>query len=383
MMFDTLDIFLERKTLYYDKIEYDTISKAWNILKNNIKLPYVIHIVGTNGKGTTGRYIASFLTQLGDTVLHYTSPHINKINERIWINGYDSSDDELNQAHFKLQKILPNNLIDKLTYFEYMTLLGLLLSDGLDYIVLEAGLGGEFDATNVVKNDLTVVPSIGMDHIEFLGNTIEKIATTKLKSCDKRYIINCEDEDVLKLKKTILKDKDEILVDVNKISDCFNLLKVDNLPSYLQSNLILALKVTYYLKQDFDINSLKLVSLRGRYEKISNNITIDVGHNVLAAQAIINDIKNKNIILIYNTFKDKDYKSILKIFKPIIKELQIIDCDDKRMINKDDLIKYCKELKIKVLDFNMDNLREDEQYLVFGSFKVVEEFVKEYKIKNF
>ena len=77
--------------------------------------------------------------------------------KRIWINGKDSTDLELDFGHEKLQNILSPELLDKLTYFEYTTLLGLLLSSERDYVVLEAGLGGEFDATNVVKNDLSVL----------------------------------------------------------------------------------------------------------------------------------------------------------------------------------------------------------------------------------
>ncbi|MCI0501203.1 MAG: bifunctional folylpolyglutamate synthase/dihydrofolate synthase, partial [Epsilonproteobacteria bacterium] len=117
--------FLNKKTLFYTKIEYDTIKKSWEILSNHIKLPYVIHIVGTNGKGTTGRFIATFLKQQNQKVLHYTSPHIVKFNERIWINGFNATDEQLENAHQKIIKILPVTLLEKLTYFEYTTLLAL------------------------------------------------------------------------------------------------------------------------------------------------------------------------------------------------------------------------------------------------------------------
>ena len=83
--------------------------------------------------------------------LHYSSPHIVKFNERIWINGKNSSDEQLNDAHKTILSILPSNLISSLTYFEYTTLLAFILSTNLDFLILEAGLGGEFDATNVVK----------------------------------------------------------------------------------------------------------------------------------------------------------------------------------------------------------------------------------------
>lgn len=176
----SLTEFLELKTLYYDKIDFNTIKVAWEFLRLYVRLPYVIHIVGTNGKGSTGRFLAHHLHCLGYETLHYSSPHILKFNERIWINGNDVTNEALQNAHETLQEILPLYIIEKLTYFEYTTLLALLLSSKMDYLVLEAGLGGEFDATNVVINDLSLITAIDLDHQQFLGDTIKDIASTKL-----------------------------------------------------------------------------------------------------------------------------------------------------------------------------------------------------------
>ena len=364
--------FLNQKTLFYIKIEYDTIKRSWAILKNHIKLPYVIHIVGTNGKGTTGRFIATFLRQQNKQVLHYTSPHILKFNERIWINGKNATEEQLENAHQQIIKILPNNLLFKLTYFEYTTLLALFLSSGFDFIVLEAGLGGEFDATNVVENNLTVVPSIGLDHKEFLGETIVEIASTKLRSCDKCYIFGDDfPKEVIGLKKTILKNKVEIpyLKDVN-----FNFPK--HLPTYIIKNATLALSVMQYLglyKDDFFLEVLE-----GRCQKIKENITIDVGHNPLAANVILEEFKNKKITLIYNSYKDKDFKEILTILKPIIKEVLVIHCDDERMIDENILLNILKKLSLKADIFKFETMKKEEEYLVFGSFKVVEKFLSNF-----
>lgn len=370
-MLKTLEEFLDEKTLYYDKIDYDVIRNAWLELEKHITLPYIIHIVGTNGKGSTGRFLASFLNQLNKNVLHYTSPHITKFNERIWINGSDSSDDQLNLSHIKLQKILSTDILNKLTYFEYTTLLALLLSDSYDYMVLEAGLGGEFDATNVVKNDITVVPSIGLDHMEFLGNTIEDIASTKLRSCDKAYIlgfnINKKVEDVAN---NILKTKKEIIFNNNII---LPKIKTD-MPEYLLNNLKLSLNVLKHLELPY--NNLKVDTIAGRFEKVDKNITIDVGHNVLAANVINNEFKGKRNILIYNSYSNKDYKSILTLFKDTFTEVQVIACSDEKIVKYDKILDICNNLNIKCNVFDIENMKDDENYLVFGSFKVVEEFLK-------
>jgi len=369
-----LKSFLEKKTLYYDKIDYDIIANAWQILKSHINLPYVIHIVGTNGKGSTGRYLAHILVENNHKVLHYSSPHILEFNERIWINGQDSSDIELNLTHKKLLTILPNDIVEKLTYFEYTTLLAFVLSDGLDYIVLEAGLGGEFDATNVVPNDLTIITTIGLDHIEFLGDTIKKIATTKMKSCDKVFILGKQVyNDVLMVKEDILKDKKEILLD-EAINMPFDTL---NLPKYLKENLQTVVCVLKYL--ELDIVNFRLPTLFGRCFKLTPNITIDVGHNPLAAQVLVNEFYGKKITLIYNSYKDKDYSEVLKILKPIIKEVQIININDQRIVDYSKLKTICDTLSITVKKF--DTLTKNINYLVFGSFKVIEEFLK-YKDKS-
>jgi dihydrofolate synthase/folylpolyglutamate synthase len=364
--------FLNQKTLFYTKIEYDTIKKSWEVLSKYIKLPYVIHIVGTNGKGTTGRFIATFLKQQNKQVLHYTSPHILNFNERIWINGSNATDEQLENAHQQIIKILSDELLSQLTYFEYTTLLAFYLSSNFDFIVLEAGLGGEFDATNVVENNLTVVPSIGLDHKEFLGETIVEIASTKLRSCDNNYIFgdNFQNE-VLSLKETILKGKQEIPYIENLD---FNFPK--NLPTYIIKNANLALSVMKYLglyRDDFILEVLE-----GRCQKIRDNITIDVGHNPLAANVILEEFKNKKITLIYNSYKDKDFKEILTILKPIIKEVLVIQCDDERMIAEDILINTIKSLSLKGDIFKFESMKNDEEYLVFGSFKVVEKFLSNF-----
>jgi len=343
-----------------------------------VTLPYVIHIVGTNGKGSTGRYLASLLHQLNKKVLHYSSPHILKFNERIWIEGSDVLDETLHNAHLQLQNILSKKLLDRLTYFEYTTLLALFLSDEKDYIVLEAGLGGEFDATNVVDNDLTVITTIGLDHQNFLGNTVSLIAATKMRSCDNQFILSkqlfSEVEDV----------KNEILSTKKEIDKKSFILNKDGkkLPLYLQNNLQVVLSILDYLNlPTFDYTLPKLF---GRYESLSSNITLDVGHNPLAAQAIAKELEkeNKKIILVYNSFEDKDYTEVLKILQPYIVEVQIIECKDKRIVKKEVLEKIIKSLSLTVKPFDIINLESKKDYLIFGSFLVVESFLKGYLINE-
>ncbi|WP_321468810.1 Mur ligase family protein [Halarcobacter sp.] len=377
----SLNEVLSHKTMYYEKIDYSIVSKSWQILSKYLKLPYIIHIIGTNGKGSTGRFLAHYLQKKSYKTVHYSSPHILKFNERIWINGKDSTDFDLNFANKKLQDYLPLNLLEKLTYFEYTTLLALILSDGVDYLVFEAGLGGEFDATNVVPSDLSLVTTIDIDHQSFLGYTIEEIAKTKMRSADNKiligYQIHQEVYDIALVVKKELKEEFGRDIKINKVEK-FDLSALTKYPLFLQRNLCLVIKALEELSIAIDFRLFDDVKLLGRCQKISDNITVDVGHNPLAAKSLLEEFKNKKIVLIYNSYKDKDYKTVLNILKPIIKEIIILDIDDKRIVNKNDLLEICEKLNI-IINTN-SKIRKDEKYLVFGSFLVVEKFLKSLEI---
>jgi dihydrofolate synthase/folylpolyglutamate synthase len=372
-----LQEFLEYKTLYYDKIDFTIVKSSWDKLSQKIKLPFVIHIVGTNGKGSTGRFLAHYLYKKDYKVLHYSSPHIMKFNERIWINGFDVSDENLELAHKFLQDLFEIELLEKLTYFEYTTLLAFYLSKDFDYLVLEAGLGGEFDATNVVENNLSLITTIGLDHQSFLGNTVEEIAATKMRSVDNKMIIGYQV--FPEVVKTANEVKKQILEQRNKSIEIIEVKKFDKYPinekfaSYLKRNLHLVITCLNELKIPIDTQLFDDVQLFGRCQKIASNITIDVGHNPLAATVIAKEFENKKITLIYNSYADKDYVEVLRILKPIIKELIIIELDDKRIVKKEELQKTIKQLNIK----NKETIKieENENYLVFGSFLVVEKFL--------
>ena len=316
--------FLEHKTLYYDKIDYSYIKKSADILLKHIKLPFTIHIVGTNGKGSTGRFLSYYLYKTGFKTIHYSSPHIKKFNERIWINGADISDDLLETAHSFLIDIYSNELLEKLTYFEYTTLLAFYISKDCDYLVLEAGLGGEFDATNVVINNLSLITTIGLDHISFLGDSVEKIARTKMRSVDTKMIIGYQEFD--EVYETAFKVKDELKKEFNrdieiiKVED-FEISYKFSFANYLKRNLSLVLKALEELNIPVNLEIFNSTPLFGRCQKIKNNLTIDVGHNPLAAKVLLKEFENKKVNLIYNSYADKDYKEVLTILKPVIKSL--------------------------------------------------------------
>ncbi len=373
----TLVEFLEYKTLYYDKIDFTIVESSWQILSTKIKLPYIIHIVGTNGKGSTGRFLSHYLNKTNHKVLHYSSPHIVKFNERIWINGSDVSDEVLEDAHRYLQDIYPIELLQKLTYFEYTTLLAIYLSKDCEYLVLEAGLGGEFDATNVVPSDLSLITTIDLDHQSFLGNTVEAIAQTKMRSVDKKMLLGFQLHESVKDSayevKRQLKEEKNLDIEIQIVEEFEKYELNKKFASYLKRNLHLVIACLEELKLSVDLSIFDDVDLFGRCQKIAPNITIDVGHNPLAAKVLLKEFENKKITLIYNSYADKDYEEVLKILKPIINKIIIIDINDNRMVDKNNLLKIIKELNI--INEPIINIDENEEYLVFGSFLVVEKFL--------
>ncbi len=379
-----LNTFLENKPLYYTKIDLERMPNAYAEIKDHLKVPRIIHVVGTNGKGTTGRYLSTALYKSGYSVGHYSSPHILEFNERIWIDGEDSSEALLNQAHQKLQSLLSVETSESLSYFEYTTLLAMFVYETCDFVVLEAGLGGEFDATNVFEKELSIFTPIDFDHEAFLGSSLEDIASTKLRSMRQQALIGKQKHEiVLEIADTISDTQNCRLFDVETLLGSEDILALEKfcyeekLPAYIEENLALVCSALRLLDIQINYNDFKEAKLFGRQSWIEKNICVDVGHNLLASEAILSSFHGRKVILVYNSFEDKAYKAILATLKPIIKHVEILKVDDNR-IEKQDLIESAlNSLQIKHKIFN--EIDKEETYLVFGSFSVVEAFLKQYK----
>ncbi len=382
--------FIEKKPLYYKEIDHKRVHKAYARLKPYILRPLVIHIVGTNGKGSTGRIMATLLNDdVYRSVGHFSSPHILTFNERIWIDGNDISDTALEDAHRQLYAILGKEMSDNLSYFEYTTLLALVATKEVDVLILEAGLGGEFDATNVIKKELSVITPIGLDHQDFLGESIREIAKTKLNSIEKQVLLGLQRySEVYEIAKMVASKKKTKVYTVDRVEnrEVLAMTQELNWAYYLYENTQLALKALDILKLPYGLESLKNVTLFGRFYEIAPNITIDVGHNLLATEALVQALEKKHgkekIILVYNTLDDKDYEAILKLFKPLIKWVEIIEIDTPRAVDSKSLRDVLENLNIKYKNFIVTD--KSNNYFIFGSFYAVEAFLKKikYNIKN-
>ncbi|MDR0665843.1 MAG: bifunctional folylpolyglutamate synthase/dihydrofolate synthase [Campylobacteraceae bacterium] len=370
--------YLEKKPLYYDHIDYGRMPRIFNAVSHNFRFPKAVHVIGTNGKGSTGRFLAQILEDTGLKIGHYTSPHILEFNERFYKDGACVGYDELDILHERLLKIL-GAYESELSYFEYATFLAFLAYEKCDYMILEAGVGGEFDATNVAPKALSVVTPISLDHQDLLGKTIKEIAFTKLQSVNNVAVIAPQEEsaaiEIIQQREAVLGlefiyvHKDEYESGVERYADRYLL------PRMLKENLLVALNAAKTLGFDADLSKLKKLSLKGRFERIAPNITIDVGHNISAAKRAAEIFSGKKVVLVYNSYKDKDYNCILKILMPIIKSVEIIElANPYRMDAKDEIKKILIEQRVNVKNF--DGINQDNEYLVFGSFGVAEKFLR-------
>lgn len=315
--------------------------------QNNFK---AIHIAGTNGKGSVSHIVASILQEAGYKIGLYTSPHLKDFRERIRVDGKMITEEYVTS-------FVANNIgiIEKLkpSFFEMTVAMAYdyFSQEKVDFAVLETGMGGRLDSTNICRPRITAITNIGYDHMQFLGETIEKIAIEKagiIKSgipivigrkqketstifLEKAVSLNAEisyAEDEIYIKSVKTPDKNLRIFDIwHK-----DLLFIENaisplIADYQTENLTTALQIILKLKDDnlpiakqsiIDglANVVENTSLKGRWQKLSDNpLTIcDTGHNVDGIQAVIRQIrqtKHETLHIVFGMVNDKDPENIL------------------------------------------------------------------------
>ncbi|MEO1941919.1 MAG: bifunctional folylpolyglutamate synthase/dihydrofolate synthase [Campylobacterales bacterium] len=373
--------FLESKPLFYRKIDYTRMPRAYRLVEPHLKLNPIIHIIGTNGKGTTGRFLALGLLELGRRVGHYTSPHLRDIRERIWVNGAPVSEEQLELAHRKLQNWLPQNLLGELSYFEYTTLLMAVIFQQVEYPIVEAGLGGEFDATAVFPQQVTLLTPVDRDHESFLGEKIEEIATTKLRSVRREVIVG--EQPHWEIVKRVLK---RLGLKYYSYREFFTPQQRKEFrerfyfPEFLFSNLLLSL--SYFKWRGLPIPETPFwekLDLPGRLQQIGEQVWIDVGHNRLAAKGVRTffQLRGKKVYLLYNSYADKNFREILEVLRPILKGVAILPVErNPRIADPAQLKEIVQRLEIPL--YPVKEVLNRRPLLIFGSFSVVERFLRDY-----
>jgi len=239
----------------------------------------------------------------------------------------------------------------------------------------------ERDATAVFAKHLTLVTPIDIDHEAFLGKDISSIALTKLNAIENVAIIAKQKYiSIEKICKKLIQEKNIQIIPLNTLLNSQDTIKISSiskenlLSTYLEDNLSLAIAALNYLSISYEVHNFKNSRLFGRLSQFRDNILVDVGHNVLAARSIYESLNGSKYTLVYNSYKDKNYKEILNILKPILNDIEIIEIEGERVEELEILKSVIKEMNF---DFKLfSQLQEDKNYLVFGSFSVVEAFLK-------
>lgn len=310
---------LEHQQKFQKKKDLNLLINAFSSLNINFDNVKKIHVGGTNGKGSTSAFITNVLVNNNYQVGTFTSPYLVKFNERIKLNNQDINDQELLKLInfiYNFNEDLIGNFGYSLSFFELLTLIAFkYFSDQkVDVIIMEIGIGGILDATNIIEYDVLVITSIGIDHVNVLGNTLEAIAANKLGALKGETHLIANPSKSLK-KQFIAAAKTYTFI---KEIKPFNL---KLLGDYQQSNANLAyltIKHLFNLNDDEIIPYLENTTWPARLEKVSDNLYLDGAHNISAMLVLRNSLlklfPNQRINIVFSALKDKDIAGMLKAF---------------------------------------------------------------------
>ncbi|WP_159950304.1 bifunctional folylpolyglutamate synthase/dihydrofolate synthase [Polaribacter septentrionalilitoris] len=285
-----------------------------------------IHVGGTNGKGSTSHMLASILQEAGYKVGLYTSPHLKNFTERIRINGDEIPKSKVTSFIIKHKDFLEQQ---KLSFFEMTVGLAFdyFASEKVDIAVIEVGLGGRLDSTNIITPELSVITNIGLDHTEMLGNTLPEIAYEKA-GIIKENITVVIGERQPEVQKVFSKKSQETFSELFYASDTIENYETDLLGDYQQKNSKTAVVVIKHLHrfkvsdkhiQQGLLNVVKNTNLKGRWQILQENpkVICDTAHNKEGLSIVLNQLKKENyttLHIVLGVVSDKDLDKILPLF---------------------------------------------------------------------
>lgn len=402
------------------KLDLSRITEILTRLGNPQEKYKIIHVAGTNGKGSACSMLSQILISAGYKTAEYTSPHLERYNERFVINNKEITNDD----YAKYMGIIKKNADEmeeegfgRPTVFEHITALGFLYfaDNHVDFAVIEVGLGGRFDATNVVKAPiLSVIASISFDHTEYLGNTLESIAFEKggiikqgcpvvlynQSECVYNVIKKLSDERNSKLYyafdeniDVIRQDIDETILSVKNEYFEYNDVLLPLIGEYQIKNCALVLLAAHALKQsgipitDKNIrDGILKAKWNGRMEVCQKNplIVLDGAHNpdgiLMLAKSAEKYFAGKKLVLLMGVLSDKEYGKMAEEIIPLADAVVITRPDSERALSADGLkkvaLKYCdKVYSLENIDeaykFAIDLVDKEDVLLCAGSLYLV------------
>ena len=415
----------------------EKLKKIYELLGKPCENKKIVHIAGTNGKGSTATFLENIFFAAGYSVAKFTSPHILRFNERILVNKEMISDEDVVKYCEAVMNVLEENGL-QINFFEITTFVALLYfkEKNPDFIFLETGLGGRYDATNIVKSTIAAITNVSFDHIALLGNSLEKIADRKAGIIKNRqlciYAQNlAELEEAVKREtdnsvnvlkkykgfqaeldnqnyKTIVKivenESSKESGNIEKINNKNNLEKTFVLPlfgKFQANNFLIAYEIAkiYGISDKVIQKGLDEISLAGRFEIFSKNpaTILDVAHNDDSVKVLTENLNElfkddevifvlsvlgtKDIANIFKRILEKNYKIFITSLKEVTyglsaeeikKNLENSNISTKNIIFEDDILQAYNQAKEMVL-------KKDNSYkaiVVCGSFYEIAKFKK-------
>lgn len=385
----------------------ERIKKALNDIKNPHQNFKSILVAGTNGKGSTSAFLESIFRNYGFKTGLFTSPHLIEENERWQINRKNIPDYKLENYIKQLKQVIKKY---NLTYFEASTLFAFkyFSDEKVDIAILEVGLGGRWDSTNVVEPEVSIITNVSFDHMHMLGDTLDKIAFEKtgITRENKPAVIGRNQKEIINwLKKRNIKRyyvKDIDFKVFPKDNTCFDYqfqnIKIENIKPSLIGNfqfenaataitsfIIFAQKNNIQIDKELIKKSISSTKWIGRLQILSKNplIILDGAHNEDALIKSFKEIKrlfpDKKIITLYSGMKDKDFKTIFNILKENSENIYFTKIPVSRSIDKDFIPKVYNFIEnipdaIKTIK---KNLKQNELLFITGSLYLVGEVLKQ------
>lgn len=311
----------------YDEQHFD-LQRVRRFLKlygvDYEKLKYV-HVAGSKGKGTVCNLIAQYLFARGYKVGLYTSPHVVTMRERFWLNGEMISKDDFAYSVADLRRFIESTGdLPMLTYFEILTVLALkiFVDANVDYAVLEVGLGGRLDATNIITPKLSVLTRVEMEHVGVLGDTLEEILDEKLGIVKSGVPLVCglQMPEARRLIEKKLRDKEDLYFVEGDFEQA------------ITDNARLAFTALRILLKDVDQELFERIfadfHLIGRFDVRQMNdktVVFDVAHTISSVQNLVDSLKvsfpRHKFVFLVSVLKDKDIKGILKLLGEVASKI--------------------------------------------------------------
>ena len=324
-MFAQLPMYQREGKAAFKKDLTNTIafSKILNFPENKFKS---IHVAGTNGKGSTSHMLASILQEAGYKVGLYTSPHLKNFTERIRSNGTEIPKQKVASFITKNKDFLE---AQKLSFFEMTVGLAFdyFASEKVDIAIVEVGLGGRLDSTNIITPELSVITNIGLDHTQFLGETLPEIAFEKAGIIKHKIPVIIGEEQAA-VKQVFLKKAEAENAPIYFASDTVKTFKTDLLGKYQQRNLKTAVAAIKRLKgfqvseQNIEnglLNVVKNTNLKGRWQILQENpkVICDTAHNTEGLEMVLQQLKKeafKKLHIVLGFVSDKKLEDVLPLF---------------------------------------------------------------------